>query len=343
MFFASTQTNEKISAADHTPGTPVVCPGCEDPVFLKRGPKILPHFAHYAGADCRQFSEGETTRHLLGKQRLYAWLTNQDISVEMEAWLPELQQRPDLLVTYDNRRIALEYQCSPIPFYRLKERTEGYTQNGYEVYWICGIDYVPATYTEKIAAFRQRNDTVICFDSEQNTMHMYYNLHFNTRNHLQKKHFSVPLTALDFQSFETFFTKPQPKRSHKKATMTYQHQLLLLKRKDPLHRDFLLRLYLAGHTIDSLPACIFTTPYKTLDFCQPSYMWRYNLLTEFGETFTHQDLIEFSHTLPKYDTLFPHPPLDSLLDYIDELERMKLIRRLDEKSWRFQSFLLLNK
>lgn len=343
MFFALTQTNEKISAADYIPGGPVVCPGCQDPVFLKRGSKILPHFAHYAGADCRQFSEGETTRHLLGKQRLYAWLTDQNIPVEMEAWLPELKQRPDLLVTYDNRKIALEYQCSPIPFSRLKERTDGYTQNGYEVYWICGMDYVPNTYTEKIAAFRQKNDTLICFNSEQSTMHLYYHLHFNTRNHLQKKHFSVPLTALDFQSFETLFTKPQPKYPHKKATMTYQNQLRMLKRKDSVHRTFLLRLYLAGHTVDSLPACIFTMPSKTLDFCQPSYLWRYHLLTEFDEIFTLQDLIEFSYTLPRYDTLYPHPPLDPLLDYIHELERAKLIQQLDEKSWRFQSFLLLKK
>lgn len=343
MFFAITQTNERMSATDHIPGTPVVCPGCQDPVFLKRGPKNLPHFAHYAGADCRQFSEGETTRHLLGKQRLYEWLTNQKIPVEMEAWLPELQQRPDLLVTYENRKIALEYQCSPIPFARLKERTDGYIQNGYEVYWICGIDYTPATYTERVAAFRQKNKTLICFDSEQNTMHMYYNLHFNIRNHLQKQHFSVPLNALDFQSFETLFTKPQPDRIHPKTPMTYQTQLLLLKRKDPLHRDFLLRIYLAGHAIESLPACIFTMPYKTLDFCQPSYLWRYNLLTELGEIFTIEDLTDFSHTIPKYDTLYPYPPLDPLLDFIHELERVKLIRRLDEKSWQLQPFLLLKK
>lgn len=343
MFFALTQTNEKISATDHIPGSPVVCPGCQDPVFLKRGPKVLSHFAHYAGADCRQFSEGETTRHLLGKQRLYDWLTNQNIPVEMEAWLPELQQRPDLLVTYQNRKIALEYQCSPIPFARLRERTDGYIQNGYEVYWICGVDYQPVTYTERIAAFRQKNDTLICFDSEQNTLHMYYDLHFNTCNHLQKKHFAVPLSTLGFQSFETLFTKPQPKLPHKKTTMTYQTQLLLLKRKDSVHRDFLLRIYLAGHTIDSLPGCIFTMPCKTLEFRQPSYLWRYDLLTELGETFTVQDLRDFSATIPKHDTLYPQSTLEPLLDFVYELEQAKLIRRLDEKSWRFQTFLLLNK
>ena len=337
MFFALTQMNERISASDYTRIIPVSCPGCNEPVFLKKGPKIMAHFAHYAGAECHQFSEGETTQHLLGKQRLFEWLTKLNIPVEMEAWLPELKQRPDLLVTYQNRRIALEYQCSPIPFARLKERTDGYMSKGYEVYWICGMDYVPTTYTERIAAFRQKNNTLICLDSNQNTLHMYYDLHFDTRNRLQKKKFSLILSDLDFPSFETLFNKSQPYHPRKKAAMTYQNHLLLLKRKDAVHRDFLLDVYLGGHTVHSLPNYIFTTPSKTLEFCQPSYIWRYQLLTKFREYITLQDLKVFSQVIPQYDALYQHEPLDPLLEFITELEQAKVLKRMDDKSWQVQT------
>ena len=66
------------------------------------------------------FSEGETEEHLSAKELLYEWLT--DETIEIEAYLPDLQQRPDLLVG----KTAIEVQCSALSWSRFVQRTEKY-------------------------------------------------------------------------------------------------------------------------------------------------------------------------------------------------------------------------
>lgn len=344
MFFACLKNGDKMNASDCTNEIPVTCPGCGAPVFLKKGSKTMAHFCHYAQSDCQQFSEGETERHLGGKQKLYDWLKAQNLQVEMEAWLPELKQRPDLLVTIGERKIALEYQCSPIPFTRLKERTNGYTQNGYEVYWICGTDYIPqTTYTERISSFRQPNGTLICFNSESNTMLMYYDLHFNTWNKLAWKSYTINLPKLTFATFEILFNKPQPKHKYKSAPMNDRNQLAILQRKDSIHRDFLLKIYLAGRTMQNLPPFLFNMPTKTLNYRLPSYIWKYNFLEQLETSLSLDDLQKFATSLRCYDALYPNSEIDPLMDFILELEQLSVLRRIDEKNWHVRSFSLLNK
>ena len=60
-------------------------------------------------------------------------------AVQVEAYLPTLKQRPDLLIG----KIAIEIQCSPLPIKRLVERTETYQTHGYQVVWILGERLVP--------------------------------------------------------------------------------------------------------------------------------------------------------------------------------------------------------
>ena len=48
-------------------------------------------------------------------------------SVQPEAYLSDLKQRPDVLVKRQGRNdLALEYQCAPITPKRLVERSNGY-------------------------------------------------------------------------------------------------------------------------------------------------------------------------------------------------------------------------
>lgn len=91
---------------------PFYCPGCHGPVHLRKGLLKRHHFAHYAAANCEVFSEGETEEHLSAKELLYEWLT--DETIEIEAYLPDLQQRPDLLVG----KTAIEVQCSALSWSR---------------------------------------------------------------------------------------------------------------------------------------------------------------------------------------------------------------------------------
>ena len=87
-------------------------------------------------ATCQYYSENESLQHLTLKKRLYHWF-KQTEQVEIEHFLPELQQTPDLLV---NKTLAIEIQCSHLSIQRLRERTEMYRAHGYTVLWLMGKD-----------------------------------------------------------------------------------------------------------------------------------------------------------------------------------------------------------
>ncbi|MDR0922120.1 MAG: hypothetical protein LBM95_07050 [Lactobacillales bacterium] len=110
------------------------CPGCKGRVILKCGEVKQPHFAHVHLTDCQMFSEGETPEHLALKEIFLNW-ANREYQAELECYLPELAQRPDILL---DGLIALEIQCSPLTIERLVERTENYLLHKYKPIWLCG-------------------------------------------------------------------------------------------------------------------------------------------------------------------------------------------------------------
>lgn len=115
-------------------GKPYFCPACKHPVRIKNGKVKLPHFSHYNQSSCALHSEGETIEHLALKEVFATWCEKETIHYELEKYLPELNQRPDLLIG----NIAVEIQCSPISVQRLVERTKSYQKHGYTPIWICG-------------------------------------------------------------------------------------------------------------------------------------------------------------------------------------------------------------
>ncbi|MCY7111235.1 competence protein CoiA, partial [Streptococcus oralis] len=72
--------------------------------------------------------------HLNLKAELFRWAVQKE-EVEVEAFLPALQQIADLLV---DKKLALEVQCSSLRIERLQERTLSYRQHGYQVLWLLG-------------------------------------------------------------------------------------------------------------------------------------------------------------------------------------------------------------
>ena len=52
----------------------------------------------------------------------------------LEAYLPRLRQRPDILLA----NLAIEIQCSRLSHQRFIERTQNYLNNSYQVWWILG-------------------------------------------------------------------------------------------------------------------------------------------------------------------------------------------------------------
>lgn len=100
------------------------CPVCRCELDLKVGAVKLPHFAHKPGAACPVQHEPESSYHLKGKRLLYEWLGRQGFRPVLEPYLQEIRQRPDLLLEYGTRQVAVEFQCANLDAaaYR-KERT----------------------------------------------------------------------------------------------------------------------------------------------------------------------------------------------------------------------------
>lgn len=114
------------------------CPCCKGRVILKVGQKKLWHFAHYQEEKCVYEGEPESQYHLKGKLDLFYWLITQGIPVQLEPYIPEIKQRPDLLVHVNNSYYAIEYQCSPISSELFTKRTDSYLNVKIRPLWILG-------------------------------------------------------------------------------------------------------------------------------------------------------------------------------------------------------------
>lgn len=111
------------------------CPACGSKLLLKVGKKMRAHFSHRRNSHCLSYSEVESAEHLRGKEILANWCEKGGFSFQLEAFLPELSQRPDLLLA---NKIVIEFQCSPISLTKYLERTTNYLKHGYRVIWILG-------------------------------------------------------------------------------------------------------------------------------------------------------------------------------------------------------------
>ncbi|MCM3761903.1 hypothetical protein M3212_14095 [Alkalihalobacillus oceani] len=114
------------------------CRSCKEPLLLKLGGKRQWHFAHRTKSTCKAMGEAETPYHLEGKKQLYYWLKGHSLDVGIEIYLPIIQQRPDLVVRYQQRLYAVEFQCSPIPVSVIAKRSRGYQEVGITPIWLLG-------------------------------------------------------------------------------------------------------------------------------------------------------------------------------------------------------------
>ena len=116
------------------------CPTCKEPVIIKAGQMVVPHFAHKSKVNCPSNEGGEGPYHEKGKLLLYQWLKLQHLQVELEVYLKEIKQQPDLLLKINNRRIAIEFQCARISINQIQARNAGYQKIGIIPIWILGAN-----------------------------------------------------------------------------------------------------------------------------------------------------------------------------------------------------------
>ncbi|MDY0406173.1 competence protein CoiA family protein [Virgibacillus sp. 179-BFC.A HS] len=119
---------------------PFICPVCEEQVLIKAGERMIPHFAHRSTANCPESKKGEGSFHERGKLQLYQWLRKKYAHVQLEPYLPEIKQRPDILIHLGTKRIAIEFQCAKIPIQMIRKRNNYYRQAGITPIWMLGAN-----------------------------------------------------------------------------------------------------------------------------------------------------------------------------------------------------------
>lgn len=137
MLLAKDKNGDAFLAIEASKKFKYYCPSCGKQVFLKRGKKRIAHFSHRDTTSCQVFSEAESEEHLYLKTQFFQWLKKSYPRVEMEGYLSQLMQRPDILAGHH----VFEVQCSQLSYERMIERTINYKANGYIVWWLLGMDF----------------------------------------------------------------------------------------------------------------------------------------------------------------------------------------------------------
>lgn len=127
--------NQRVFAEKMTVRTEkYVCPFCKERMILvKPELTIIDHFRHKV--ECVYNSEPETQQHLEGKKFLYDFFKDYcDCGLEVKLG----NRIADVVLINGRRRVALEYQCSPISMREYLDRTKDYDEMGVRVVWVWG-------------------------------------------------------------------------------------------------------------------------------------------------------------------------------------------------------------
>lgn len=188
------------------------CPVCDGQYEYCHGEVISPYFRH-VGKECTgHYSESETEEHKKGKVILYNWIKKQEgvTNVQLEAWIPETKQRPDIYFEHNGQKCVIEFQCTPIASEFLIRR-ELYRLAGINDIWILGIEKYAIEYGEgKIyrTSFRDR-----CIEKENRNDGIFYlsvndsKLIVNNEFYKIKHNLTIPLYS--GESISYFYTQNQ--------------------------------------------------------------------------------------------------------------------------------------
>lgn len=254
------------------------CPLCGERVVLKLGDQKIYHFAHIKGGNCSEFSEKETEVHMQGKLKLFRWLKRQKIPAELEYYDRTIKQRPDILFYYEDKKIALEYQCSTISEQIFTKRTDNYLKHGYYPLWIIGesslkehsIDSASLSNFHYLFLRQTKNGQLFIpsYSPEKNLLQIYYSIFpYSAKNALLKR----TIQLIDKVQIPFLLNPPINicTNAHHWKTMNERYMMKWLLYPNAMQRNFLLELYSHHLNLFLLPpeigipvahACLIRTP-----------------------------------------------------------------------------------
>ncbi|MCH5463917.1 competence protein CoiA [Levilactobacillus tujiorum] len=251
-----------------------VCPACRQPVHLRHGTRVQPHFAHRAKQRCTVVSEGETRQHIQGKRQLSLFFQPWG-PVTLERIIPEIAQRADCWIQRPEKApVAIEFQCSPITTAQVLARTRGYRRQATYPFWILGQRYcqygVSWSLIERFATrLRGWGLSLLFWDVRRHQLRIDHHI---CQDALGNYHWRTTWVRRLTQ-LEAGNQMPLPK-----VSLDYSRWRSRLARDLRVKNAGVLavqeRLYAAGHHILDVPACL-TTKAATLPiFGQGLLLWR---------------------------------------------------------------------
>jgi len=151
---ANKQTNSFVLGWDAQKGPDYACPECHEDVVLKKGEKVVHHFAHARGTAC-PYGTGESRRHMEMKKILGKFFCDYCSRVDYEVKVIE-DRRADL-VLYGCRgwngdpvdTVVVECQASNIAADEVERRTMDYEDAGIPVIWFWDTTLIHKKYGVK--------------------------------------------------------------------------------------------------------------------------------------------------------------------------------------------------
>lgn len=139
MFYAVNINKQLIHISKANKNFKYLCPLCSMPVKIRdiKGKQL--HFAHQMNNNHNNIAESKI--HKEGKMLLAKWGEELGYKVSLEYYLKRTRQRIDVILEKNSKKIALEYQCSPISVNKLKERSLNYHKLGIKDFWFIGSRY----------------------------------------------------------------------------------------------------------------------------------------------------------------------------------------------------------
>lgn len=258
----------------------MICPGCRQPVLLRRGEQVIAHFAHLAGQCCDFESEAESKAHLQAKIKLAKLFRSLSYDVELEYYLPAIKQRADLLVSSQGKSRPFEIQCSALNLRRLKERNTGYKSLNMEPLWVLGpyFSVKKRLSALQLACLFEKDDepSLATIDPIHDKIYLFSN--FKAIDRSARLHYSlISYELMSGQLLETQFNHYSPV-SPTTNRKYFSHSLYF---KADKIRPLCQRLYEKGKSWLDLPDIIFQTlPSEWLLDSVPEH-WKWDFMHYF--------------------------------------------------------------
>jgi len=353
----ATMKKEKIDLLKNKK-VPFYCPVCNKQVIIKAGTKMIAHFAHQSISDCPSSEGGEGMYHEQGKLLLYEWLKKHTMDVKLEAYIPVIQQRPDILIELNQKKIAIEFQCTRISSNVIRERTEGYKSIGITPIWILGATHFTRykANTFKVDHFIRQAihqftsvspQTIYFFDPYTSQLAVVHDI-FITKN--TQAIGKITISSLQKLTFSDLFQKISLTNKELLHLWKVEKRQFRLRTGVNLHGEELLWrrwLYSKGYHPEQIPSIILLPVASQYMMKIPLWNWQSKICLEIidslpiGHPFNTEMCRRILRRKMLNTKLFPliglhHDPID---EYLNTLESLNILKRVSSTSYqKIQSF-----